>query len=119
MTYENYDGEQITEDFYFNLNKAELLEMEVAHEGSMTNYIKKIIGTKDQVKLMSLFKEIIHKSYGVKSPDGRKFIKSQELLDDFVQTPAYPELYVLLSTDADEASAFVTKIMPKGLTEGK
>lgn len=117
ITYENYDGEQITEDFYFNLTKAELLELEIEHEGSMTRYIEKIIGSKNQVKLMELFKEIIHKSYGVKTPDGRRFIKNDEVLAEFKQTVAYSDLYVKLSTDADEASAFVKGIMPKDVLE--
>lgn len=117
MTYENYDGEQITEDFYFNLTKAEVLEMEIGHEGSMTRYIQKIIGSKNQVKLMELFKEIIHKSYGVKTPDGRRFIKNDEVLAEFKQTIAYSDLYIRLSTDADEASAFVEGIMPKDVVK--
>lgn len=115
MTYENYDGDMITEDFYFNLTKAEVLEMELSHERSMTAYANKIIACKDPVKLMELFKEIIHKSYGQKSVDGRRFIKSKELLDEFIQTPAYSDLYMKLATDADAASAFVEGIMPKNL----
>lgn len=116
MKYENYNGEMVEEDFYFNLTKAELLDMEIQYEGSMTDYIKKIINSKDVSKLMDLFKEIIHKSYGVKSPDGRRFMKSPEILEDFLQTEAYSELFVKLATDADEATAFVNGIVPKNMT---
>lgn len=116
MKYENYNGEMVEEDFYFNLTKAELLDMEIQYEGSMTDYIKKIINSKDVSKLMDLFKEIIHKSYGVKSPDGRRFMKSPEILADFLQTEAYSELFVKLATDADEATAFVNGIVPKNMT---
>ena len=116
MNYENYNGEMVEEDFYFNLTKAELLDMEIQYEGSMTDYIKKIINSKDVSKLMDLFKEIIHKSYGVKSPDGRRFMKSPEILEDFLQTEAYSELFVKLATDADEATAFVNGIVPKNMT---
>lgn len=116
MKYENYNGEMVEEDFYFNLTKAELLDMEIQYEGSMTDYIKRIINSKDVSKLMDLFKEIIHKSYGVKSPDGRRFMKSPEILEDFLQTEAYSELFVKLATDADEATAFVNGIVPKNMT---
>lgn len=115
IEYENYNGETVTEDFYFNLSKAEILDMEIAYEGSLTEYMNSIVLAKDLNKLMALFKDILHKSYGKKSLDGRRFIKNQDILEDFIQTPAYDELYVKLATDADEAAAFVKGIFPKSM----
>ena len=115
IEYENYNGETVTEDFYFNLSKAEILDMEIEYEGSLTEYMNSIVLAKDLNKLMALFKDILHKSYGKKSLDGRRFIKNQEILEEFTQTPAYDELYVKLATDADEAAAFVRGIFPKSM----
>jgi hypothetical protein len=115
ITYTDFDGNQRNETFYFNLTKAELSEMEFSVEGGLKNMLEKIIETKDQVRLVSMFKNLILKSYGEKSPDGRRFVKNQEVLDNFTQTEAYSELFMLLSTNADEAVAFVTGIVPKDL----
>lgn len=117
IEYENYNGETVTEDFYFNLSKAEILDMEIEYEGSLTEYMNSIVLAKDLNKLMALFKDILHKSYGKKSLDGRRFIKNQEILEEFTQTPAYDELYVKLATDADEAAAFVRGIFPKSMQQ--
>lgn len=115
ITYENYNGESITEDFYFNLSRAEILEMEVVHPGGLSGYIEQIINTKDNTKLMELFKFILCKAYGVKSADGKRFIKSKELSEEFTQTEAYSELFIMLATDADAAVAFVNGIVPKNI----
>lgn len=113
ITYTDYDGNERTEDFYFNLNKAELLEMELGIKGGMQNFLQKIIDTKDVPELAALFKKIILMSYGEKDADGRKFIKSKELTDAFTQTEAYSELYMELCTDSDKAAAFMNAIIPK------
>lgn len=109
----DYDGNEREEDFYFNLTKAELTEMELSTEGGMEQMIRKIISTKDNKKIVEMFKEIILKSYGEKSLDGRRFIKSKELTDAFVQTEAYSELFMELATDADAAAAFVNGVVPQ------
>lgn len=113
IKYVDYDGNEREEDFYFNLTKAELTEMELSTEGGMEQMIRKIISTKDNKKIVEMFKEIILKSYGEKSLDGRRFIKSKELTDAFVQTEAYSELFMELATDADAAAAFVNGVIPQ------
>lgn len=113
ITYTDYDGNERTEDFYFNLNKAELLEMELNTSGGLQNFLQKIIDAKDVPELASIFKKIILKAYGVKSPDGKRFIKNQQLTDEFTQTEAYSELYTELCTDADKAAAFMNAVVPK------
>jgi len=113
MTYTDYDGNERTEDFYFNLSKAEILEMELGISGGLENFLQRIINAKDVPELASIFKKIILKAYGVKSDDGKRFIKSQELTDEFVSTEAYSDLYTELCTNADSAAAFVNAIIPK------
>lgn len=113
ITYEDYDGVERTETLYFNLSKAELMELEIGTPGGFSSKIHKIIDAKDTSELVSLFKFFIERSYGVKSPDGRRFIKNQEVLDDFMQTEAYSELYMELASDAEAAAAFVNGLMPK------
>lgn len=115
IKYVDYNGEEREEQCYFNLSKAELMEWEFSEEGGLRAKLEKIIATKDVPKIAAMFKEIIMKSYGVKSPDGRKFIKNKEVLDEFMQTEAYSELYMELATDSDAASAFVNGIIPKDI----
>lgn len=115
IKYTDYNGVERTEDFYFNLNKAEVMEMELSKNGGLSEYIKRITKSEDGPSLTKLFKEIICKSYGEKSLDGKRFIKNEELTDAFVQTEAYSELYMLLAYNAEEAAAFVQGIIPKNM----
>lgn len=111
ITYTDYSGNKREEDFYFNINKAEAMEMELMEAGGMADMIRRIIKENDPAKLVTIFKNIILKSYGEKSPDGKRFIKSQELIDAFTQTEAYSQLFMELSTDADKASEFINGIL--------
>ncbi len=115
ISYTDYNGVERKENFFFNLSKAELMEMETSKEGGLSNYIQSIIDAQDVTKLMGLFKELIVKSYGVKSPDGKRFIKSKEVVDEFIQTEAYSELYVMLASDEQKAIAFVNGIIPQSM----
>ena len=116
IKYTDYDGNEREEDFYFNLSRAEVTEMELSKEGGMSEYIKKISATQNGPELIKLFKEIITKSYGEKSLDGKRFIKNKELTEAFIQTEAYSELFVELASNADEAVKFINGIMPKNMT---
>lgn len=115
IKYTDYNGEQREEDFYFNLSKAEIIEMELSTTGGLKNMIEKITDTRDMPQLIALFKKLIMKSYGEKSPDGKRFIKSTELSDAFMQTEAYSELFMELATNDDAASEFVNGIIPPDL----
>lgn len=112
MTYTDYDGNQRTEDFYFNLTKAEVAEMEMSTAGGLDKMINRIIAEQDGKRIIELFKDLVLRSYGKKSDDGRRFIKSQELREDFAQTEAYSDLFMELATDADAAAKFVNGIVP-------
>lgn len=115
--YEDYDGVVRKEDFYFNLSKAELTEMELSNEGGLENYIQKIIDSKDGKKIIEVFKSLLLKSYGIKSDDGRRFIKSEEISKGFSETPVYSEMFMELATDDKKAARFVNGILPKDLAE--
>lgn len=112
MTFTDYEGNERTEDHYFNLTRSECLEMEMSTNGGMTKLIRKLIETQNMPEVMKIFKNILFKSYGEKSLDGRQFVKSPELSTAFSQTPAYDQLFFTLCTDADEAAKFVNAIIP-------
>jgi len=112
IKYIDYNGNSREEDFYFNLSKAEIMEMEMSTTGGLTEMITRIVETQDAPSIIKVFKEIIMKAYGEKSPDGKRFIKSQELSESFAQTEAYSELFMELASDSDAASKFVNGIIP-------
>lgn len=113
ITYTDYNGVERTEDYLFNLNKAELLELGLSKKGGLEQWIEKIINEEDAPKLVAIFKEIILKAYGEKSADGKRFIKSDELAEEFSQTEAYVELFIELATKAEAAAAFINGITPE------
>ena len=113
IPYKDYNGVERVEDFYFNLSKAEAMEMELSISGGLTEMIRRIVAAQDTPTIIATFKEIILKAYGEKSPDGRRFIKSEELSKAFSETEAYSILYMELATDANAAAEFVNGIVPK------
>lgn len=112
ISYMDYNGNQREDTFYFNLNKAEIMEMELGVVGGMTHLINTMIAQEDGPGLAKFYKDMILKAYGEKSLDGKRFVKNQDLRDAFEQTDAYSELYMELVTDPDKASEFVRGIMP-------
>lgn len=112
ITYTDYNGSERTEDFYFNLTKAEVVEMEMSTTGGLAEMIKKIVAAQDAPSIIAIFKKLILKAYGEKSPDGKRFIKSDEISIAFSQTEAYSQLFMELATDADKAAEFVNGITP-------
>ena len=117
VTYKDYKGNTRTEDFYFNLNKAELVELELSTKGGLTVMMDRIIAAQDNATLFKIFKDLVSKSYGVLSDDGRKFIKNQEVLDDFMQTEAYSIIFSELATNAEAASEFFNNVIPQNLAK--
>lgn len=113
MTYTDYNGVERTEEFLFNLTKAELMEMEMTTEGGLSTMIQGIVDSKNVPAIVSIFKKLLLKAYGKKSPDGRRFIKSEEISQEFAQTEAYSEMFMELATDADAAAAFINGIIPE------
>lgn len=113
ITYEDFNGVERKEDFYFNLSKAEIMEMQFGTVGGLDVMLKKIIDAKDIKSIMDTFKMLILKAYGIKSDDGRRFIKSEEIAKEFEQTEAYSILYMELASDDNAAAEFVNGIIPK------
>lgn len=115
ITYTDYNDVQRTEDFYFNLSKAELMEMELGISGGYSEMVTKIINTKDLPSLIKIFKELVLRAYGEKTADGKRFVKSPEISEAFAQTEAYSNLFMELATDDVAAAEFVNGIVPADL----
>ena len=115
VTYVDYNGVERTEDFYFNLSKAEVTEMELSVEGGFSKMLEEIVKSNDNVRIIELFKQMVLKAYGEKSADGKRFIKSKEIAEAFSQTEAYSEIFMELALDEKATAAFVNCIMPSNL----
>lgn len=113
ITYTDYNGVERKEDFYFNLTKAELMEMEMTETGGMAEMIQRIVDAQDVPAIIKIFKKIVLEAYGEKSADGKRMIKSEEIKTAFSQTEAYSQLFMTLATDAEAASEFINGIIPK------
>lgn len=117
ITYTDYNGNERTEDFHFNLTKAEIMEMEMSTTGGMAEMIQRIVQAQEAPQIIKIFKDLVLNAYGVKSPDGKRFIKNEALREEFSQTEAYSMLFMELATDADAAAKFVNGIMPADLAK--
>ena len=113
MKFVDFDGNERTEDFYFNLTEAEVIEMENSVSGGLINMMERIVAAQDHDRIVQTFKELILKSYGVKTPDGRGFDKSPEVVKAFAQTQAYSDLFMELSRDSKAAAEFFNHVIPK------
>jgi hypothetical protein len=120
IKFTDYFGEERTQDFYFNLNKSELIEMNFTTTGGMQHMLEEIQNSRDNKRIYELFKSIVLKAYGEKSSDGYRFIKSPELSEAFSQTEAFNELIVEMFSDPGAAAKFMMGIVPPDLaTEAK
>lgn len=118
ITYTDFSGNTVTEEFYFNLSKTEIVEWEVEYDEGLVQMMERIVKTTDRHGLVTIFKDLILRCYGQKSEDGKRFIKNDQLSEEFSQMPAYDVLFMQLATDAEEAALFVMGILPNDLTEG-
>lgn len=117
ITFKDLDGNSLTEDFYFHLSKAKIMEMELSTTGGLEASMKQLIQKRDGATIMSVFKELILKSYGERSLDGKTFLQSDELSKAFEQTDAYSELFVSLVTDDEAAAEFFNGILPEDVQQ--
>lgn len=115
ISYEDFNGEKVTEVFYFNLTKSELIELEASYQGGLGESLQRIIESNDNDKIVKEFKKLILASYGIKSDDGKRFIKNDQLREEFTQTAAYNELFVELATNDQAAVIFLAGILPKDM----
>ena len=118
ITYTDYNGVERTETFYFNLSQAELIDMQLGgKDGLYSNKLQKMIDNHDAAAIVATIKEFVLKSYGEKTDDGKRFIKSPEISEAFMQTEAYSQLITELLSDDAKSSEFILGIMPQALRE--
>lgn len=115
IKYEDFNGNEVTEDFYFNISKPELIDLEVEHAEGFKEMIEKIIATNDRKGLIEQFKKIVLLAYGEKSDDGKRFVKNEWIREAFSQTPAYETLFMELATNDGAAVEFLTGVLPRDL----
>lgn len=113
ITYKDFNGTERTEDFYFHLKQSTLARMELLEEKGLVEYLEDIVKAMDRKKLVATFDDIIRKSYGVKSEDGRRFIQNDQVYEEFTETEAYSKFFMELITDDEEAARFINGIMPE------
>lgn len=118
VKYTDFDGIERTENFYFNLTEAELVDLDFGTSGGMKERLQNIIDSKDQPALIKAFKDIVLMAYGEKSDDGKYFRKSQEIRDRFTSTQAYSDIYMELVGNDMEAATFINSIVPKKVAPG-
>lgn len=117
IKYKDFNGVEREEEFMFNLTEAEITEMELMTDGGLSDSIKKIIAAQNTPQIIETFKNLLLKSYGQKSADGRLFIKNKKLTEEFTQTNAYSQFFMELATDDKAAIAFINGIIPDSMRE--
>ena len=117
ITYQDFNGDEVSEDFFFHLSKAELVEMELSHEDGLSEALQRIIAAKDGKGIVTEFKNIILSAYGKRSSDGKRFVKNADVREEFESSEAYSTLFMELVTDTDAAIEFINGIVPSGLAE--
>lgn len=117
IQYTNFNGEEEEEVFFFHLSKAELVELELSQEGGLQQWLMNVVAAEDGKAIIAEFKKIILGAYGQKSADGKRFVKNQQLRDEFESSEAYSVLFMELVTDAEKAAEFVNGVIPSGLAE--
>lgn len=115
--YTDFNGTEREEDFYFNLMKSEIMELELGEVGGLSAMLRQVIATQDVPKIMSIFKKLVLQAYGEKSADGKRFVKNPELTEAFSQTEAYSQIFMRLATDSKAATEFVNHVVPSDLAE--
>lgn len=116
IKFEDYNGEQSSVICYFNISKPEIIQLEVEFEEGFSNLLQRIVETRNSKELVKRFREVILLAYGIKSDDGKRFIKSDELRTEFSQTAAFEALYMELLSNEDAAADFITAVLPKDLS---
>lgn len=113
ITYIDYNDKERTETHYFDLNEVEATELELSVEGGMSKKLEAISKSEDKAAMFAFFKELVAKAYGIKSEDGRRFIKSEQITEEFIQTRAYVKLLMELAQNGDKLAEFFNGVIPK------
>lgn len=111
ITYVDYNGNERTENFEFNLNRVEALDFALSIDGDLTEYVRKSVEEDNKAALIKMVKDIVLRSYGKKSEDGRRFMKSDEITRSFIETEAYSVLMTELISDSGESAKFINGVL--------
>lgn len=117
LTYTDFDEVERTEDFYFNLTKPEIVLLDAELEGGLEGSFAKAAGSGDLKKMIDIFRLLLLRSYGQKSADGKRFLKSEEISKDFECSAAYPEFFMELAGKENTLTEFILGIVPKDVRE--
>lgn len=117
ITYKDFDDNEVVEEHFFHLSKADVIEMNFSKKGGFGAWFEAMTASDDQDQIFQEIKKLVTKSYGVKSPDGKRFIRNQEVREAFLETEAFSELLTALCTDEDASAAFINGVFPAGLEE--
>ena len=118
ITYKDlFTDEEVTEDFFFHLSKAELVELELSHQDGLSEALQRIIAAEDGKGIVAEFKNIILLAYGKRSEDGKRFVKNANVREEFESSEAYSALFMELVTNTESAIEFINGIIPQGMAE--
>ena len=117
ITYTDYDGMERTEDFWFNLSKTELTKLDAELPGGVLGVLRKIIDKKDRKARVDFIETLILRSYGEKTLDGKRFVKTPDMAEEFMQTPAYDELFMSILSDTDSQTSFINGVIPQSMAK--
>ena len=117
VEYKDFDGNDRKDVLWFHLNEVEITEMDLETSGGLVKYMESIIDTKDVNRLITIFKDLLIRSYGERSMDGKHFYKDDKIRNEFVSSAAYPVLYMEMVSDADKAVEFINGIVPSNIRE--
>ena len=117
ITYVDYDGRERTEDFWFNLSKTELTKLDAELPGGVLGVLRKIIDKQDRKALVDFIETLILRSYGEKTLDGKRFVKTPDMAEEFMQTPAYDELFMSILSDTDSQTSFINGVIPQSMVK--
>lgn len=106
ITFTDFNGEEVTEDLYFNLSTPEITKLSYKYGGDLKAYIEKVVATNDPMLMIEFMEDLMLSSYGIKSEDGRRFVKGRQVREDFEYSQAYAELFIILITKPSEAKLF-------------
>lgn len=116
ITYTDFNNVERTEDFYFNLTEAEVIEWLTTNSSATLGEVLDGMRRKNDIQgILSSTKDLIYRAYGEKSADGRRFVKTPEVKANFMETPAYSKLFMEISTDANKAVEFLNAVIPSDL----
>lgn len=112
VNYTDFDGNEVKDVLWFHLNEIEIKEMDKDISGGLIKYMEKIIDTDNADALIDIFKDLMIRSYGIKTPDGKHFYKNDEIKNDFIHSAVFPKLYMEFITNTNAAVDFINGIVP-------